>query len=202
TERRALDASFILPTDHPDVVGFYAVRLGELFRTPGMEKVAEVYAAAAQALMGDKKAPFGLADVEQVSGRITVTHDPKQPAENRALALSLVSVRMERDFDWVKQLKEWTTEWKEHSHAGATYYSARLTVYSARLTVPGLGNKEATVWFYVPDARTVVVEDEASIKKLIDRGGKPAAAPWADDWKAVERGMVAVVLPDVRGKLA
>src|SRR5262245_26413801 len=59
-----------------------------------------------------------------------------------------------------------------------------------------------TVCFYLPDARTVVVEDEPSIKKLIERKGKPAAALWADDWKAVERGMVAVVIPDVKGKLA
>jgi hypothetical protein len=194
-ERPALDASFILPTDHPDVAGFYAIRLGELFRTPGMEKVAELYAGMAQTLMGDKKPSFGLNDVEQVCGRITVSHDPKKPAPNRALMLSLVSVRMEKDFDWAKQLKEWTTDWTEHAHAGATYYSGKLTA-------PGLGYKDATVWFYLPDGRTVVVEDEASIKKLIDRRGKPASAPWADDWKAVERGMIALVLPDVKGKLA
>jgi BlaR1 peptidase M56 len=195
-ERPPLDASFVLPSTGPDEVGLYAVRVGALFRTPGMEKFAEMYGAMVQTVMGDgKKAHFALTDIEQMSGRVSLTHDPKKPAPNRALMMSLTSVRMEKDFDWVKQLKEWGEDWKEHARAGTKYYSGKMSV-------PVLGFKDQTVWFYLPDARTVVLESEENIKKLIDAKGKPAATPWADDWKTVQDGMVALVLTDVKGKIA
>jgi hypothetical protein len=53
----------------------------------------------------------------------------------------------------------------------------------------------------MPDSRTVVLESEEIIKKLIDAKGKPAPAPWADDWKSVAGGTFSLVLPDVKGKL-
>jgi len=195
-DRLPLDVSYVLPSDKPDDVGVYAVRVGALFRTPGMEKIAEMYGGMFKSVMSDgKKTHFELTDVEQVSGRVTLTHDPKKPAPNRALMMSLTSIRMEKDFDWVKQLKEWGEDWKERTHAGIKYYSAKVSV-------PILGFKDTTAWFYLPDPRTMVLESEDNIKKLIDAKGKPAAAPWTDDWKAIEGGMVAVVLPDVKGKLA
>ena len=195
-ERPPLDASFVLSSDGKDEVGVYAFRVGALFRTPGVEKFAEMYGAMIKTVMGeDKKTHFELTDIEQVSGRVTLAHDPKKPAPNRSLMMSLTSVRMEKDFDWVKQLKEWGEDWKEHTHAGTKYYSGKMSV-------PVLGFKDTTVWFYLPDVRTVVLESEENIKKLIDAKGKPAATPWTDDWKAVRDGMVAIVLTDVKGKVA
>ncbi|HKA08099.1 MAG TPA: M56 family metallopeptidase [Gemmataceae bacterium] len=194
-ERPPLDASFVLPSDNADEVGLYAVRVGALFRTPGMEKFAEMYAQLIKSAMGDgKKVNFEPTDIEQISGRVSLNHDPKKPAPNRALMLSLTSIRMEKEFDWVKQLKEWAEDWKEHTHAGNKYYSGKLTV-------PMLGFKDKAVWFYLPDAHTAVFESEENIKKLIDAKGKPAAAPWADDWKSIQDGMVAIVLTDVKGTL-
>src|SRR5262245_7768285 len=161
-DRPALDASFVLPSDKPDDVGIYAVRVGALCRTPGMEKITEMYGGMVKTVMGDgKKAYFELTDVEQGSGRVTLTHDSKRPAPNRSLMMSLTSIRMEKDFDWVKQLKAWTEDWKEHTHAGVKYYSAKLSV-------PILGSKDTTSWFYLPDSRTMVVESDENIKNLID----------------------------------
>jgi hypothetical protein len=195
-DRPPLDVSFVLPSDKPDDVGVYAVRVGALLRKPGMEKIAELYGGMTKSVMGaGKKTHFELTDVEQMSGRVTLTHDPKKPAPNRALMMSLTSIRMEKDFDWVKQLKEWGEDWKEHTHAGIKYYSGKMSV-------PILGFKDTTAWFYLPDPRTMVLESEDNIKKLIDAKDKPPAAAWSDDWKAIEGGMVAVVLPDVKGKLA
>ena len=169
-DRPPLDASYLLPSDHPDVVGVYAVRLGELFRTPGMEKVAEQYATALKSVIGDRAVHFKPSDVEQVSGRVSLTREPKKPAPNRSVSLSLTSVRMATEFDWVKQLRAWTTDWKEHAHGGGRYYSGKLSV-------PGLGPADATVWFYLPDGRTVVLESEENIKKLIDAKAKPLPRP-------------------------
>ena len=59
------------------------------------------------------------------------------------------------------------------------------------------------MWFYLPDARTVVLESEENVKKLIDATAKPLPAPaWADDWRPVEGGTFALALTDVKGKLA
>jgi hypothetical protein len=195
TDRPPLDAAFIIPSESADEVGVFALRVGELMRTPGMEKAGEMYAGLLTTAMEGKKTHFALADIEQVSGRVTLTHDPKKPAPNRSLSMSLTMVRMERDFDWPKQLRDWCTAWAEHTHAGTRYYSGKITV-------PVLGFKDQPIWCYLPDARTAVLESEANIKALIDRKGKPAAPPWAADWKPVEGGTLALVVPDVKGKLA
>jgi hypothetical protein len=195
-ERLPLDASLVVSTDGPDEVGVFAVRVGELARAPRGEKLAEVYANVIPALVGESgKVFFKLDDVEQIAGRVTVKHDPTRPRPNSSVMLSLGMVRMAKDFDWVKQLKAWTTDWAEHAHGGATYSSAMLTA-------PFLGFKATPFWFYLPDGRTMVLESEANIKTLIDARGTPAAPAWAHDWKAVEGGTLAVVLPDVKGKLA
>jgi beta-lactamase regulating signal transducer with metallopeptidase domain len=193
-EKRPLDASFVMPADNPDEVGIFALRVGDLVRTPGMEKIVATYGPLLPAVFEEPKLFFELGDIEQIAGRVTIKHDPKQPRPNRSLMMSLDMIRMAKDFDWVKQLKAWTTDWTEHAHGGAKYYSGKFTS-------PVLGLTETPMWFYLPDGRTVVLASQDSIKKLIDAKGKPAAAPWADDWKSVAGGTFAMVLPDVRGKL-
>lgn len=194
-EKPPLDASFVIPTANADEVGVFAVRLGDLLRTPGLEKAAASYTGQMAVAFGGKKPLFELTDIEQVSGRVTISHNPKQAKPNRSLMLSLSMIRMSNDFDWAKQLQAWTTDWKEHAYGGSK-------MYSAKLTIPLLGFVDQTTWFYLPDGRTVVVESQENIKKLIDARGKPAAPAWADDWKTVQSGTFAMVIPDVKGKLA
>jgi hypothetical protein len=185
----------VIPTANADEVGVFAIRLGDLLRTPGLEKAAGSYRDLMAVAFGGKKPMFELTDVEQVSGRVTISHKPKQPKPNRSLMLSLSMIRMSNDFDWARQLQAWTTDWKEHAHGGAK-------MYSAKLTISVLGFVDQTAWFYMPDGRTVVIESEENIKKLIDSRGKPAAPAWADDWKTVQNGTFAMAIPDVKGKLA
>ncbi len=193
-ERPPLDSSFVIPSNNENDVGVFAIRVGELCRMPGMDKMAEAYTAMLPQFVGDKKVNFALTDIEQIAGRVSLTYDPKKPAPNHSLSMSLTSIRMAKEFDWPKQLQQWCTEWKEHAHAGTTYYSGKATI-------PALGFKDVTVWFYVPDSRSAVLESEENIKKLIDQKGKPVAPPWADDWKAVDGGTLAMVLPDTKRKL-
>ncbi|MBO0698554.1 MAG: hypothetical protein J2P46_09175, partial [Zavarzinella sp.] len=195
-DRAPLDASYVLLADHPDAAGVYAIRLGELLRTPGMEKIAEQYAAAMKSGIGDREVHFKLTDIDQISGLVNLNHDPKQPPPNRALTMSLTSIRMTNDFNWEKQLKAWCTDWKEYAYAGGTYYSGKMSL-------PVLGPADQTVWFYLPDGRSVVIESQENIRKLIDAKAKPLPAPaWAGDWKDVERGTLALVFPDVKGTVA
>jgi hypothetical protein len=195
-ERPPLDVTYILPSDNADEVGVFAVRVGELCRVPGMDKMAEVYAAMIGELLGDKKKPhFALADIEQIAGRVTLRHEPEKPSPNHSFGMSLTCIRMAKDFDWPKQLQDWTKDWKEHTYAGTKYYSGKVTL-------PMLGFVNTNVWFYLPDSRTVVLEGEENIKKLIDAKGKPAKSTWTEDWKTVEGEMFGLVLPDLKGKLA
>jgi hypothetical protein len=188
--RPPLDVSFVLPTTDTDVVGVYAVRVGELARTPGLTEVAD-QTAALFAVLGGKKSRFAVADVEQVSGRVGLKHEPTKPAPNRSLVLSLTSVRMAKDFDWVGQLRDWCADWQEHTHAGVKYYSGKM---------PSMlfGLVGAAGWFYQPDARTLVVETEENVKALIAAGGKPARPEWATHWATVERGVFGMVMTHPR----
>jgi hypothetical protein len=188
--RPPLDVSFVLPSTDKDVVGVFAVRVGELAREPGLTEVAE-QTAALFGVLGGKKAPFAVADVEQVSGRVSLKHEPNKPAPNRSLMLSLTSVRMAKDFDWVGQLRDWCADWEEHTHAGTKYYSGKM---------PSLlfGIVGARARFYQPDARTLVVETEENVKALIAAGGKPARPAWAADWAAVEGGVFGLALTHPR----
>jgi beta-lactamase regulating signal transducer with metallopeptidase domain len=188
--RPPLDVSFVLPSADEDVVGVYAVRVGELAREPSLTEVAEQTAALFTAL-GGKKARFAVADVEQVSGRVSLKHDPTKPAPNRSLMLSLTSVRMAKDFDWVGQLRDWCAAWQEHTHAGTKYYSGKFPA-------PLFGIVGARDWFYLPDARTLVVETEENVQALIAAGGKPARPAWAADWTAVESGVFGLVMTHPR----
>ena len=195
-DRPALDATYVVPTDQENEVGVFAIRVGALFRTPGMEKMAEMYSGMVKNIMGEGKvAHFEVTDIEQVCGRVTMSHEPTKPSPNTSLGMSLSSIRMNKDFDWVKQLKEWSSEWKEHTHADIKYHSGKMNV-------PALGFKDTTVWFYMPDARTMVLEGEENIKKLIDNKGKPITHAWVKDWQAVNGGMAAFVLTDLKGKVA
>jgi hypothetical protein len=184
--RPPLDVSFVLPKTDKDVVGVYAVRLGELARTPGLTEVAE-QTAALFGVLGGKKPRFAVADVEQVSGRVSLKHEPTKPAPNRSLMLTLTSVRMAKDFDWLGQLRDWCAEWQEHTHAGTKYYSGKM---------PSMifGLVGARAWFYLPDARTLVVETEENVKALVAAGGKPARPAWAADWAPVEGGVFGMVM--------
>jgi beta-lactamase regulating signal transducer with metallopeptidase domain len=190
-----LDVSYVLPSKDENTCGVFAIRISEILKTPGIDKTAEAYAYVFKTAFDGKPPRFELKDVEQVSGRISLSYDPKKPSPNRSLMMSLSSIRMAKDFDWVAQLKDWTTDWQEHTHNGAKLYSAKIT-----LTV--LGYKDMPMWFYLPDPRTVVMESDENIKKLIEAKGKPAATPWADDWKAVANSTMAVVIPDVKGTVA
>ena len=188
-----LDISYVFPSDDKDCVGAYAIRVGELMKTPGLDAMAEQYAAVIPAAFGEgKKTLFELKDVGQVCGRVNVRHEPEKPSPNRALMLSLSAIRMAKDFDWAKQFREWCGPLKEHTHGKGKYYSFKVDL-------PALGFfKHVPGFVYVPDARTAVLESESNIKDLID--GKKAPKPL--DWDKVEGGTFAVALADPKTRLA
>jgi hypothetical protein len=188
-----LDVSYVFPADDKDFVGVYAGRVADLLKKPGLEASAKEYAALVPTAFGtDKKTFFEVTDIEQVCGRVSIRHLPEKPSPNRALMLSLSAVRMTKDFDWAKQLREWCGTLKEHSHGKGKYYSFKIDL-------PALGFfKHVPGFVYVPDPRTVVLESESNIKDLID--GKKAPEPL--DWDKVAGDTAAIALIDPKTRLA
>ena len=78
--------------------------------------------------------------------------------------------------------------------------TGRAKYYSVKLDVPALGFfKNTPVYFYVPDARTLVLESRAQHQEP-DRRQATSAKPL--DWDKVERGTTAFALPDPKTRLA
>jgi hypothetical protein len=194
-KRAPLDYTYLVAKGGESDVGLCVVRLGELLSAPGMETLTAAYGDSVKALLGDKKLPCAVHEIEQIGGRVSLNHDPKQPAPNRSLAISLSFVRTTKDVDWVAYLKDFCTDWKELKYADTPYYSAKLAIP----LIPG----DKPAYFYCPDQRTLVLETEATIKSYIDAKKKPAVKPeWATNWSSVEGSMFAMVLPNPKAKFA
>jgi hypothetical protein len=71
------------------------------------------------------------------------------------------------------------------------------------VSIPLFGPK-TRFWFYLPDKRTVVFDqEEKNIKTLIERKGKPTLPPaWAADWATIEGGVFGLVMTDPSTKYA
>jgi beta-lactamase regulating signal transducer with metallopeptidase domain len=186
-----LSIQYVARTGVKELVGVFAIRVGELLKAPGMDRYAELIGGPEFLAQfgGSEKVHFRIADVEQISGPIYVRYEPKQPPPNHSMEQGVTSVRMVNDFDWLGQMREWCTSWKEHTHAGHKYYSGKLAVEA-------FGMKGSTYWFYLPDARTVVFEStEDNLRRLIATGSEPSPGSWA----AVEGDIFGILVPDPKG---
>lgn len=199
-EHRAspLDVSFILPSDDERDVGVAVVRFADLIahkeiKAAAGEPLSDVLEGILPNVFGKgKKVHFKASDIEQIGGRVRITHEPTKPRPNRSLSISLVSVRSTKDFDWIAQMKEFCEGWKEHVHAGKKYYSGKVE----GTLIPSI----ARAYFLQVDSRTVVLESETNIKELIDLAGKKATKPTG--WEHVENGMAAIAYQSPKKRLA
>lgn len=195
SKRAPLDYTYVNAKGGDHDAGLCVVRIGELLAAPGMDALTAAYGESLKALLGDKKLPCAVNEIEQIGGRVSITHDASKPAPNRSLSVSLAFVRTTKDIDWVAYMKDFCTEWQVLKHADTPYYSGKLSLP----IVPG----DKAVYFYFPDQRTMVLESEATIKGYIDAKKKPVAKPeWASLWNHVEGSMMAMVLPNPKAELA
>jgi hypothetical protein len=191
--RPPLDASLVPPLEVGNGnSGVLIIRVGELFAAPELAAVAaEVNAVLAIDLkrMGlPLNLPVRVQDVEQAAGRIMLTVEDG-PAPNRGLRATLTAVRMSKAFDWTRVVKAQLPAAREVKYGGAMYYE---TDWQPPAPIP-----PGPFPIYVADERTIVVEGGDTARRLIDARTKPPARPaWADEWKEVEGGLVAVVLED------
>jgi beta-lactamase regulating signal transducer with metallopeptidase domain len=197
---------FVFAEYRSDSMGIFALRPAELLRHPDMKKAVE----NASKELKDQLKQFGLDKalppldkIEQVTGCVYVTQNPKAPKGARhALMATLPLVRTTPDYDWnslIDAIKRSDTFLKfvckkaeEVHYEGKTYY--RLTM------APMLGGGP-DVCVGLVDRQTLVFAPEDAVKKLF-RQGLSAAPAWAHraGWGLVADSSIALVLDNRKGK--
>jgi hypothetical protein len=126
-------------------------------------------------------------DVEQVITRGSFGLDPKNKEHPHNATFGLHTVRCVGAFDWKGQMKEFFPQAEEIHHAGGVYYRQPKSEKTH--------GKLSGVCYYIPDSRTMVMDGEDNLRKLMENKGKKApAAPWLEDWRKVDRGLLALAL--------
>jgi beta-lactamase regulating signal transducer with metallopeptidase domain len=188
----ALDLSY-LP---PDAMGAWGIRPAALFRRPEMkEYTAKLNKLVTLASKSYLKLPedmiLPVEDFEQITGFVVLRTDKTKKVGQTAMLTSVSMMRSVRDFDWAKQFKTIMPKAEEVRYEGKVYYKVpRGDVAQVLGGVFG-----AEFFYYVPDSRTIVINSEENIRRLI-HDGKPVKLPfpWAEDWKRVEHNLAAYAL--------
>jgi len=181
-----------------DTVAYYALRVDDLFKLPGMQKL--LTAELEQAI--GFKPPRQFQDIEQIAGRISIKVNVGRPIPNRAVMMTVTMIRFNRDMDWSGGLDKVIGKALPCTYKGETFYQMEPSA-NVRPLIAGLFADEKTMHFYPCDARTLLfLESEDIVKQAIDSKKMDKPNPsWHDQWRQVEDGMFAVVLPDIRKQL-
>jgi hypothetical protein len=156
---------------------------------------ARLYSAIAKELTRQFDVPLKAANdslrieaIEQIVVGVEVgqVRGKRQP---RAINAHGLMVRTIEPFDWAQQIRAWWPSVREVRDAGRVYY---------KLTCPQLAPNPC---FYLPDDRTIVLDDEEPLLRIIRRGA-PATSPYAQgpDWERVSRGLLVVALDNRAGR--
>jgi hypothetical protein len=138
--------------------------------------------------------PIDLREVEQLSGRILLKLADR--SLHGSMMLTVTAVRMKKPYDWAGFIKAEVPGAREALYHGVPYDEIDVNLPAAKW-VPG------PWWAYPADERTVVLERGPHVQRLMERRTRPLPRPaWADDWKEVEGGVLAVVLADPKHTLA
>ncbi|WZP00433.1 M56 family metallopeptidase [Isosphaeraceae bacterium EP7] len=117
----------------------------------------------------------------------------QQEAPLHRLELRGMTIRTAAPFDWPRFLRQWHCNLEEVRESGRIYY---------KLTGPPQSAGNWDICIYLPDDRTTVVDDEAEIRALVNRGGpSKSASLLSADWERACRGLLAVVLDNQGGAL-
>jgi beta-lactamase regulating signal transducer with metallopeptidase domain len=199
-ERKPFDLSW-LPTD---ALGVLAFRPAAVLGRPDMKPIADALnkelTRELQSLGMKTVVGLPLEEIDLVLGKFMVQRLQAETPDGKknALVAGLFMIRAVKDFDWKKQLQELAPELLEIKYHDQVYFKPVQgpVPHMFPTILPVLGKN---MCYFFPDACTVVVDTEPNLRRLIKRG--PVAMPecvWADGWKKVEHGLLAVAL-DNRG---
>ena len=193
-----------------NMVGLLAFRPAATFRRGGMAQFATRIREATILAMHDglksmkqieasrpERMMLRLEDIEWVTCGINFGRTHLKNADEaimHTLSFGGSTVRAVRPFDWLAFLRAWGLEFTEVREPGGMYQ--RIT---GRLK-PVFGPNPCV---YLPDDRTIVLEEEAPIQKLI-RKVKPGLPAYltGPEWDLASRGLLAIAFNNQDGAFA
>jgi hypothetical protein len=109
-------------------------------------------------------APPAFAEIEQGAFHINlqITYSEESDHGNLILGTSSMMLRTVKPFDWAGRVAKWFPKAERVRHSGREY--VRVKVNLAALGCKG----EASMAFFVPDQRTLVLDNEDYIQKLLE----------------------------------
>jgi hypothetical protein len=194
--REPFDLSWF-PTD---AMGVLAVRPAAVLKRPGMvpltKELNEEITREFKELGMSKGLGLPLENLDQVLARFQVLHEvDTKDGKKENLVAGLYMLRTVHAFNWKGLLQSNPPELAAISYRGKVYYkpvAGALPGVAHNPVVPYLGKD---MCYFIADARTLIVDTEANLRRLIKRG--PAGPPdwvWAEGWAKVDRGLLAVTL--------
>jgi beta-lactamase regulating signal transducer with metallopeptidase domain len=191
------DVSFV-PPDTMGIVGFRPARaaarpgMNEMVKkcNDGMEEMLKMFKAKSALNLPVEK-------IEQAILTFFVHTDPSKKDGQSSLVMGLNMVRTVEDFDWHKKMHELAPDAVKVERYGKEYY--RFVEDADHAPMQAMFGQKAG--YYIPDRRTLVIDSEKNLKRLLDRkpGEKPAFT-WSEGWKRIENELLAVVLDNSRGR--
>jgi hypothetical protein len=174
----------------PDSMGAVCLRPAVILGRPEFRPALDAVELFFSDMLRGPEIPDGLGvrleEIEQLVciPRIETRKIKKGPQSTFMVGLN--TVRTVKDFDWKAQVKKLVPEVEEVAYAGKTYLKLPRSPVFFRIA-----NAKTAFCCYVPDSRTLVIDTEPNLRRLID--GKTAAHrhTWAEDWKRIERRVVA-----------
>jgi hypothetical protein len=180
--------------------GVALIRPATALRHPGMDRFLAVIkeyldkevAFHAKRLKIDTSRPDFLKlraqDIEWVTGAVTFRR-AKNNAKGEPVhyfGLGNPAIRMVAPFDWLAFLRQWQFACEKVGEGASAYYRVTgklMAIFGPKITM------------FLPDDRTIVFEDEATIRKMA-ASGKPASPAFLGGpaWERTSRGLAALAI--------
>lgn len=183
-----------------DATWVVALRPAELYRKAGTgaggavlsKALAELYrrALAESSVVAVDKAndTIRIENIEQICARFEIHRVDGHKEYGRTVSSNAVMIRTAEPFDWLKQYRAWGVTLEEVREAKGVYYNPKLGTRSGRGAI------------YLPNDRTIVIDVESHIVKMIQgrSAGTPAIAK-TEAWERVSRDLLAVAIDNRKG---
>jgi beta-lactamase regulating signal transducer with metallopeptidase domain len=199
-DRDPVDLSY-LP---PESKGVWAIRPAALFRRPETTKYAAVFDSFFA--MGFKEAgmnvkpDLSVADIDSMAGQMIIQTNSSQKEHPSSLITSLHLIRAIKDFDWKKQIDKIMPGAVEVPCEGKAIYQVTPPGPVSAALFETCYRKDGRIDFCLPDGKTLVCGKDENLRRILRKEKAQFASPiWAEDWKHVERGLLALAF-DCRDK--
>jgi hypothetical protein len=199
-KRDRFDLSYL----RADAKGVWAARPAIVFGRPEMKKYLAFFdlqmAETLKELQINSKPDFSIADIDQMAGVALVQTDPQQKEHPSSLMYSMTMFRTVKEFDWKKQMDKFLPGGVEVPFEGKKYYRVEKPNPILRGLLASSRSTDPRFYYCIPDSRTVVCDGDTALQRILKKEKSAVAAPvWAEDWKHVEHGVLAVAY-DTRDK--